>query len=347
MLVPLLLPLLLSESLNGVLVIGGTGRLGRSVCKLLREKNVETTVLVRDLATAQTLPELAGCELVQGNVCDLESLRRVLLLQKFASVISVHGTSPPRLSRLTDLSGAQVAEANHPATVNYQGVCNILAAMKEARVKRLVRVTGALAGKPNKVFCALFNLLLSFTVKYHELSEMAIRASGVEYAVIRPTGIRDEPSAASQNAALDSPPDATKAEDSATLSKRSRRTGLVALPGDGRENVRLPGKISVADLAALCVAGAEGGASWPPRSTLVVSTDSVPTPGGTDPAVRDTWAKVFAPAGVTADSRALTAGAHRRNALVLVAALVGSVAGAVLGLLKAFGALVALLRALL
>ena len=208
----LTLLLLLNHALYaraGVLVTGGTGRLGRRICASLRAQNVPTTVLVRDLRAATALPELQGCSLVLGNVADIESIRQACRqASDVQSIICVHGVRPPRLSKLSDLlaagrprdSDAASLDPNHPATVNLQGTKNVLMVMQETGIPKLVRVTGALVGKPNTFFSALFNLLLSFSNMYHELSEVAIRASGLDYTILRPTGIRDEPSCAEHNA---------------------------------------------------------------------------------------------------------------------------------------------------
>ena len=60
-----------------VLVTGGTGFIGDHLVGRLLERDEQVTALVRDLARGESLEE-RGAELVQGDVTDLESLRRAV-----------------------------------------------------------------------------------------------------------------------------------------------------------------------------------------------------------------------------------------------------------------------------
>jgi nucleoside-diphosphate-sugar epimerase len=114
--------------------------------------------------------------------------------------------------------------------VNFIGVKNVLSAMKENNVKKYIRITGATVGKsPFSPFRVLFAILLSLSGKWHEASEIAIRESGIDYTVLRPTGIKSEPSAASLN------------------------RSLILVPGDSNEKYAIPSRITVPDLADLVV----------------------------------------------------------------------------------------------
>lgn len=57
-----------------VLIIGGTGRVGRSVAASLLSNNIPTRVLVRNLDAAKAIPQLAGAELIVGDVQNADSL---------------------------------------------------------------------------------------------------------------------------------------------------------------------------------------------------------------------------------------------------------------------------------
>ena len=76
--------------------------------------------------------------------------------------------------------------------------------MKENKVPKYIRITGATVGKNPffSPFRVLFAILLSLSGKWHEASEIAIRDSGIDYTVLRPTGIKSEPSALAQNRSL-------------------------------------------------------------------------------------------------------------------------------------------------
>ena len=218
------------EGLSRVLVIGGTGRVGRNIVPKLLKKGFDVKVLVRNKESAFSLKELKGATLIEGDVTSLDCL--LTATEGCETVIAVHGVKPPRYSKITDLFiHPKRLGNNHPYNVNYQGVQRILAAMEINKCKKIIRITGSLIDKsaftPVRV---LFNLLLSFTTKWHEASEIAIRKSGLDYTVLRPTGIQDLPSAA-----------------------MSPSRSLILIPGDSPVKPPLPGRIPVEDLGELVV----------------------------------------------------------------------------------------------
>ncbi len=188
------------------LVIGSSGRVGNSVVSKLIQSGVKTRVFYRSDNYTSLLPSLPNSpllEICKGNVLDTASLDNAMI--GCTNVIAVHGVKPPRLSKILDIiTPLNMLEDNHPYKVNYLGTLNILQSMKKNNVKKLIRITGALVGRPvfMNPFIALFNLLLSMTIKWHEQSEIAIRNSGLDYTLIRPTGIRDEPLARDSNRKL-------------------------------------------------------------------------------------------------------------------------------------------------
>lgn len=252
-----------------VVVVGGTGRVGRTIVKDLLARGVETRCLVRDIEKASNIEEIKGVKFVEGNVYDINSMLEVT--KDAGAVIDCHGVSPPRFSKPIDIFRHPRNANNHPYTINFIGTKTLITAMTLNKCRKLVRVTGALTGKSPFVFAAaLFNLILSMTCKWHERSEIAIRESGLDYTVIRPTGIRDVPCAKDNN------------------------RSLLLIPGDSEEQVPLPGQISVKDVAELCVTslldatltkstvvissieGAEGARDWNSLIPTKVKPDTIP-----------------------------------------------------------------------
>jgi nucleoside-diphosphate-sugar epimerase len=181
-------------ALATVLVVGASGRLGSQVVRSLLARNIPVRALVRKQ------PSEMGVEVVIGDVSDLRSL--VEATRGCSAVICVHGMSPLRFSRPSDLF-RQSSDANHPYNVNYKGTCNVIAAMKMNDVSKLVRITGSAIGRGDYyIFKALFNLLLSFTIKWHERTEIAIREAGIDYTIIRPNELTREPPARDSNRTL-------------------------------------------------------------------------------------------------------------------------------------------------
>ena len=233
------------KSLAPVVVIGATGRVGRQVVKQLVSQGVETRCLVRDEEKAQMQDCLHGAMLFKGDVTDLSSLMAVT--EGAGAVIDCHGVNPPRLTKVTDLFTHPRHLLDSPYTINFLGTKRVIAAMSMNGVGKLVRVTGALTGRSAFLLpVAIFNLLLSMTCKWHERSEIAIRESGIDYTVIRPTGIRDE------------------------LPARESGRCLVLIAGDSDETAKLPGKISLRDVAELCVASLKEARLS--KATVVVSS---------------------------------------------------------------------------
>lgn len=177
---------------KSILVIGGTGRVGRAIVPKLVDEGFSVRVLCRDIEKAKTFQELTGAELVVGDVGDVESL--VSATAGCATVLDVHGVKPLRFAKITDLFTHPRDIPGHPYQVNYLGVKRILAAMEISKCQKIVRITGGIVGvSAFNPFRVLFNSLLSFSSKWHEASEIAIRSSGFDYTIIRPTEIVNEP----------------------------------------------------------------------------------------------------------------------------------------------------------
>jgi nucleoside-diphosphate-sugar epimerase len=210
-----------------VLVIGGTGRVGSAVVNRLAALGIETVVMSRRAQTSQKMPKVDGVTYLTGDISDMGDLMEAT--KGCDAVIDVHGCTPPRFSKITDLFIPPKYDLNHPYNVNYMAMLKLTTVMSINRVPKLIRITGSLVGKsPFQPFVALFNLLLSQTIKWHEMGEGYIRYSGIDYTVIRPPAIV-----------------------SSLPFPEPRK--LVLVPGDGREDIERPGQIAVDDLATLCV----------------------------------------------------------------------------------------------
>jgi len=211
-----------------VLVIGGTGRVGRNVVGSLVSQGINTVCLIRDLDKAKRLEQLHGAQFVQGDVTRVEDL--LSASKDCDMVIDVHGAKPLRFSKLTDLFTHPSNDISHPYNINYVGIKKLIIAMRMNKVKKLIRLTGGLVNKsPFHPFVLLFNLLLSMTVKWHERAEFAIRESGLKYTIIRAPELVNEPS---------------------TISNHNKT--LILFSCDEMKTVRA-GSIPIVDVAKLCV----------------------------------------------------------------------------------------------
>ena len=137
------------NAMERVLIIGATGRIGREVVRLLAERGSSLRALVR---APGPLGLGAGIEQVAGDLCDPEALRRA-----FAGVDHVVLITPDGPEQAALESAAMVAAAR-------------------ADVRQIVKISACVAGSPE----------LSRFGEQHARAESALRASGVNWTVLRP-----------------------------------------------------------------------------------------------------------------------------------------------------------------
>jgi len=275
-----------------VLVIGGTGRVGSGVVANLLAKGISTNVLVRDVEAAQLNEKLSGAQLFQGDVSSTRSLIEASV--DCDAVIDVHGNRPKRMTKLQDLVYLPRQDINHPYNVNFLATKRIIAAMEVNRVKKMVRVTGALVGSNAfNPFTVLFNFLLSKSNKWNEMAEKFIRESGCDYTVVRPVGIRD------------------------TVSEPENRS-LILLPADKGESFKVPAQLTTASVSDICTLAATDDRLS--RSTVICSSEVMPTGKNKT----QEWSALIGARQDWKDSKAIRPGRHNL-ALLLYTGLTASV----------------------
>lgn len=149
------------SSITTVLVVGATGSIGRHVAAEALAAGYTTRALVRDPARA-SLP--AGVEMVTGDVTSPETLA--------AAVAGVDGIV---FTLGSDGEGSRGAE-----TVDYGGVRNLLEALGDAR-PRIALMTSI--GVTNRA--SSYNRSTQ-SADWKRRSERLVRASGLEYTIVRP-----------------------------------------------------------------------------------------------------------------------------------------------------------------
>ncbi len=142
-----------------ILIIGGTGMLGRPVVGRLVREGKRVRALVRDVESARALLG-PGVDLVRGDVLDAGSVESAVRGAR-AVHVSLRGTSLAEIER-----------------IEVGGTTTVAAAAARAGVERLTYLSGAgiQDGPPD---------LLPVRIK--TAAECAIRASGVPFTVLRPT----------------------------------------------------------------------------------------------------------------------------------------------------------------
>ncbi|MGD0471854.1 MAG: SDR family oxidoreductase [Candidatus Velthaea sp.] len=161
-----------------VLVLGATGGTGRLIVRDALAKGHSVVALVRSKASA---PDLRGANVVEGDARDEAALLRAL--DGCDAVVSSLGTGMSLYGEVTLLSVATPA---------------LVAAMTRSGVRRLVCISalgvGDSRGHGGFVFDNLFQpLLLRNAYKDKNRQEDAIRASSLDWIVVRPGALNDEP----------------------------------------------------------------------------------------------------------------------------------------------------------
>jgi uncharacterized protein YbjT (DUF2867 family) len=143
-----------------VLVTGGTGFVGPHVVRALVGAGHQVRVLERRRGTASSLPEH---EAVQGDVTDAASLRRAV--EGVDSVVHL----------VAILSGSR----SEFQRVMEQGTRDLVAAAKEARVRRFVLMSALGTTEETKDLVPYYGAKWSM--------EQTVKAAGIEHVVFRPS----------------------------------------------------------------------------------------------------------------------------------------------------------------
>ena len=169
-----------------IFVLGATGGTGRLIVRDAVANGHSVVALVRSTARA----DLPGADLIKGDARDEGTLGRAL--NDSDAVVCALGTGMGfrEVSLLTVATQALVT------------------AMKRTGVRRLVCISalgvGDSRGHGGFVFDRLFQpLLLSHAYKDKERPEAAIRASSLDWVVVRPAQLTNDPARGSVRAATD------------------------------------------------------------------------------------------------------------------------------------------------
>jgi uncharacterized protein YbjT (DUF2867 family) len=171
-----------------VLVLGATGGTGRLIVHDALERGHSVVAMVRSKASA---PDLPGADIIEGDVRDAGALMRAL--EGCDAVISSLGTG---LSPFSEVS--LLTEATHA----------LVLAMGRSGVRRLVCISalgvGDSRGHGGFVFDRLFMpLLLRHAYKDKGRQEDAIRASALDWVIVRPGRLTNDPARGSLRAVVD------------------------------------------------------------------------------------------------------------------------------------------------
>jgi uncharacterized protein YbjT (DUF2867 family) len=159
-----------------VLVAGASGRAGRYVVQRLQEQGIPFRAMTRSRAEAEKRlgSDFAGVNWVE---CDVRDPAQVAAAMRgVRHVISVIGAN-------------QVSGDNSAEFVDYGGVKNLVDAAAAEKVDRFVLLTAIGVTDPAHPFNKATRGALGWRLK----GEDYLRASGLDYTIVRPGGLVNEP----------------------------------------------------------------------------------------------------------------------------------------------------------
>ncbi|UHD15549.1 NAD(P)-dependent oxidoreductase [Thiocapsa bogorovii] len=157
-----------------IALFGATGGTGRQVLDQALAQGHAVSALVRDPAK---LAERAGLTLVVGDVLDQTATTRCVQgVDAVICVLGSHGSREP---------------------IEALGTRIVLDAMRDTGVRRLIAVTSLGVGDSREQINWAFRVIMDLTLKpimmAKEEQERLIKASGLDWTIVRPGGLTDGP----------------------------------------------------------------------------------------------------------------------------------------------------------
>jgi uncharacterized protein YbjT (DUF2867 family) len=152
-----------------VMVFGASGSLGVELTKVLTARGDKVTAFVRPTSDRSQLEPL-GIEFVVGDAMDAESVLAGLQQSDFDAVITTiggFGDPPP----------------------DYIGNANVFDAAKAVGISRMILISSIGAGDSYASAPLISRLALSKLLPLKTQAEEHLRASGLDYTIIRPGGL--------------------------------------------------------------------------------------------------------------------------------------------------------------
>lgn len=177
-----------------ILVVGGNRATGLEIVKLLLDKGEDVTVMVRKTSNIDELTAL-GVKTVIADALIEEQVQAAVASDTYRSIISTLGTSQSDLtehSLIMDLLGKEdkIDPARRP---DWIGNRYLIDAAKANGVTRFVFITVIGAGDSHDALPWLARRGHNEPIAYKEKAEAHLRASGLDFTIIRPGGLTDRP----------------------------------------------------------------------------------------------------------------------------------------------------------
>ncbi|MGI9343650.1 MAG: SDR family oxidoreductase [Gammaproteobacteria bacterium] len=155
------------------LIFGATRNTGLMVARILVERGDRVTAFVRPTSKIADLEKL-DVEIAVGDAMEIDTVRAAMATGEFDAVLTTIGCfscDPPP---------------------DYEGNANIFRAASGAGIDRVVLVTTIGPGESFDSLPGLSARFLADMIPLKEKAEDALRASGLDYTIVRPGGLRSD-----------------------------------------------------------------------------------------------------------------------------------------------------------
>jgi uncharacterized protein YbjT (DUF2867 family) len=159
---------------DGVLIVGGSRGTGLEVARLLERRGEAVTVFIRPTTDMAELLRLK-VKLFRGDVLDPRSVQGAFASGSFRAVINTVG-----------------GKRGEPRP-DYHGTRNVVDAAREAGVQRHIFVTAIGAGDSRSAVGPKVLQFLGPVLEEKTLGENYLMASGLDYTILRPGGMTNNP----------------------------------------------------------------------------------------------------------------------------------------------------------
>lgn len=163
------------DSLDGVLIIGGTRGVGLELVRELNARDEKVVVLVRPTSKTADL-EVEEVPLIVGDAMDRPSIDAAVASDDFSIVV-------------TTINGRTTTGQR----VDAQGNVNIIDAAKAANIDRVVLISTIGAGDSRGAVSDDLLNALAAAIDAKNVAEEHLRDSGLDYTIVRPGGLVNKP----------------------------------------------------------------------------------------------------------------------------------------------------------
>jgi uncharacterized protein YbjT (DUF2867 family) len=170
-----------------VLVVGATGGSGRATIEALLAHGHEVTAFARRADRLQALSPRV--KIVNGDAMNTDDLERAVEGQD-AVIVALGISESPFRVRLRGSAGT-------PMNIRSAGTRNVIAAMHQHGVRKLVVQSSFGVGETRHKLPLLYRLFFKLVLKPQiadtERQEQVVRASGLDWVIAQPVNLTDRP----------------------------------------------------------------------------------------------------------------------------------------------------------